>query len=252
MQTLISSIITSIRKQRPLILNLTNSVSQEFIANGLLSLGATPLMSDAIDEAEDLVKLASGVVINTGTLNPNFLDLCKNACHHANQYNKVLTLDPVGCGASQLRLHANRQLLQTYRWHCIKGNASEIMALIDESQHSHGVDTNHETGAALTHARLLAKQYHTIITISGELDYIVDANQQTKNQHGAAVMAQVSASGCLLTAIITAFITCHDNVFEATGAAVAYYTLCGENAAKKSTLPGSFKMHFIDELAKFN
>ena len=45
----------------------------DFVANGLLSLGASPIMTHAEQEISDLLKLANSVVINLGTLDDDFI-----------------------------------------------------------------------------------------------------------------------------------------------------------------------------------
>jgi hydroxyethylthiazole kinase-like sugar kinase family protein len=40
----IIEISTKIKTQNPLVLNITNDVTMDFIANGLLSIGASPIM----------------------------------------------------------------------------------------------------------------------------------------------------------------------------------------------------------------
>jgi hydroxyethylthiazole kinase len=67
-------ITESIHKQKPLILNLTNYVTQDFIANSLLAIGAAPIMSESIDELPELTKIANSININIGTLNQDFIN----------------------------------------------------------------------------------------------------------------------------------------------------------------------------------
>ncbi|CCQ98404.1 hypothetical protein CULT_870008 [[Clostridium] ultunense Esp] len=43
----VGELLEKIRKERPLIHNLTNTVVTNFTANGLLALGASPVMADA-------------------------------------------------------------------------------------------------------------------------------------------------------------------------------------------------------------
>ena len=61
--------LKELRQKRPLVHNITNYVAAQFVANGLLALGASPLMSDAIDEMQDLAKISDALAINIGTLN---------------------------------------------------------------------------------------------------------------------------------------------------------------------------------------
>lgn len=60
----------------------------DFVANGLLSIGASPVMSTAEHELDDLIRLAQTVVINIGTLHDDFIHLCHKACFLANQLSK--------------------------------------------------------------------------------------------------------------------------------------------------------------------
>ncbi|MEE6069267.1 hydroxyethylthiazole kinase, partial [Avibacterium paragallinarum] len=62
------NLIAKIRKQNPLIHNITNIVVANYVANGLLALGASPIMADAEEEMADLAKFSSVLVINIGTL----------------------------------------------------------------------------------------------------------------------------------------------------------------------------------------
>ncbi|MCG8684067.1 MAG: hydroxyethylthiazole kinase, partial [Desulfobacterales bacterium] len=62
--------IWTIRQQSPLVHNITNYVVMNNTANALLALGASPVMAHAVEEVEDMVKIASALVINIGTLSP--------------------------------------------------------------------------------------------------------------------------------------------------------------------------------------
>ncbi|RQN32892.1 hydroxyethylthiazole kinase, partial [Paraburkholderia tropica] len=48
-----------LRSENPLVICYTNDVVKNFTANGLLSLGASPAMSEAPEEAEDFTRMAS-------------------------------------------------------------------------------------------------------------------------------------------------------------------------------------------------
>ena len=61
-------LLTKIRREQPLIHCITNIVVANFQANGLLALGASPVMADAIEEAADIAAVSSATVLNIGTL----------------------------------------------------------------------------------------------------------------------------------------------------------------------------------------
>ena len=122
----INNLLTRIKQEKPIILNLTNNVTMDFVANGLLSLGASPMISTAEQETEELVTLAHAVVINLGTLNSRFIQLCRHACLLANQLNRPIILDPVGAGASNIAQKPVAVVTGFFN-SVIRGNASEIM-----------------------------------------------------------------------------------------------------------------------------
>lgn len=240
--------IPRIKETKPLILNITNQVTMDFIANGLLSLGASPVMSQAEQEMEDLVQLANVVVINPGTLDDKFIALCKHVCRIANQLKKPIVLDPVGAGASHYRTQANLDLINHYDIAIIRGNASEIMSLSGASATTKGVDNTAQSSAAIESAQTLSARHDVTVVVSGEIDRIVDGNNFQQLKYGSPMMPLITGTGCLLSAVVGAFHAVEKNRFNASVLAAAFYGICGEKAAKKSQGPASFKIHFLDEL----
>lgn len=249
MRQIIDTSLQRMKTERPLVLNITNLVTMDFIANGLLSLGASPIMTQSVNEVEDLVAIARGVVINIGTLNDEFIALSDKTCRVANALNKPLVFDPVGAGASRYRTRACLDLLEKYRFACIRGNASEIMALCSNQTNSKGVDSTLDTADVIASAQQFSLNYHCVVVMSGETDVIIDGENISLVKRGSPLMPMITGSGCLLSAVVSAFQCINNDDFEAASAAVMFYGVCGELAAKKAQGPGSFKPLFIDALA---
>lgn len=244
----ISTLQRCISNTRPLILNITNAVTTDFIANGLLSLGASPIMSHALCEIEELVHLATAVVINIGTLDDDFVRLAEETARIANLLNKPVILDPVGAGATHYRTSISQQLLSAREIAIIRGNASEIMALAGQIADTRGVDSTMSTELAIEAAQMLARRYDVVVAMSGAIDVIVDATRMKHVRRGSALMPLITGTGCLLSAVVAAFHAVHQDAFEAAVAASFFYAVSGERAALKTNLPGSFKVHFLDAL----
>ena len=66
-----STILSNVRKNVPLIHNITNYVTVNDVANILLACGGSPIMSDDLDEVEEITSICGGLNINIGTLNKN-------------------------------------------------------------------------------------------------------------------------------------------------------------------------------------
>src|ERR1035437_157546 len=92
-----------IRKKSPLVHNITNYVVMNNTANALLAIGASPVMSHSVDEVEEMVALASSLVINIGTLSKEWIEAMLLAGKAANKKGIPVILDPVGAGATSYR-----------------------------------------------------------------------------------------------------------------------------------------------------
>jgi len=72
-----------IRSQSPVVHNITNYVVMNNTANALLAIGASPVMAHAQEEVEEMVDIASALVINIGTLSEHWISSMFKAAHHA-------------------------------------------------------------------------------------------------------------------------------------------------------------------------
>ncbi|MGL4859388.1 MAG: hydroxyethylthiazole kinase [Enterobacteriaceae bacterium] len=242
----ITDAITLMKHRRPLVVNLTNQVTMDFMANALLATGATPIMTVCAQELDELVQLAHSINLNIGTLDSEFIQRINSAAQLARQYGKPVILDPVGAGASQIRTQTARELLPLVD--IVRGNASEIMALANISHSTQGVESVNSTDEAKQAALTLACQHNITVVISGAVDFITDGQRQEEVHLGSALMPLVTGMGCTLTAVVAAFRALFSDSMTASLLATRYFTLCGMLAEQKSTLPGSFRTHFIDAL----
>jgi hydroxyethylthiazole kinase len=103
--------IQAIKKSSPLVHNITNYVVMESTANGLLAIGDSPVMAHAVDEVEDMIKIANSLVLNIGTLSPSWIQAMVLSLNAANSKGIPVILDPVGIGATPYRTKATHFLL---------------------------------------------------------------------------------------------------------------------------------------------
>jgi len=238
--------LDKIKKSKPVVLNLTNYVTQDFMANVLLAIGAAPIMSESIEEIPELITLASGININLGTLQQSFIQRIDTAVAIAKIENKPIVLDPVGSGATELRTQVSQKLLQ--KSNIIRGNASEIMSLHILEHKTLGVESLNRSEDAKDIAITLSNKYGVTIVVSGANDLIIAPHKIATLFFGSPLMQSVTGMGCSLNAVITAFASINPNYFQASKLATAYFNLCAEIAAHKSQVPGSFKVAFMDAL----
>lgn len=246
------NIIHEIRNKKPLIHHMTNYVTVNDCANITLAIGAAPVMADAIEEAEDMVSIASAFVINIGTLNATKIKSMVAAGKKANELHVPVIFDPVGCGATPYRLEMARMLMRDVHMAVIRGNISEIMALIGESVHMKGVDAGEEkVNDEEDILKKAAKEWKTILAVTGEVDKITDGRRMTYIKNGCKEMARITGTGCMCTSLVASFVgAMKECPYDATVEAVMTMGLAGELAWKENGNKGlgHFHMGILDEI----
>lgn len=248
----IISSLEKVRSTSPLVHNITNYVVMNNTANALLSIGASPVMAHAVEEMENMVEIASSLVINIGTLSKKWIEAMLKAGKKASEKGIPVVFDPVGAGATKYRTDVAETIIKTCNPTIIRGNASEIMALSNTGIKPKGVDSTMSADSALDSAKLIAKETFSIVVISGERDYITNGIEVIAIQNGSTLMSKVTGMGCTATAIIGAFVGVETNRLMATVAAMAVMGITGEIAAEISEGPGSMQLNFLDTLYKLS
>lgn len=242
----------AVRKESPLVLNITNYVAMNISANALLAIGASPIMSFCVEEIEELVNLCSALVVNIGCLDRVQIEAMHRAAGAASAAGKPWLLDPVGAGASRLRTGTGLSLAGDHAPSVIRGNASEIMALAGMDIKSRGVDSSCGSDRAVEAAQILAERYGTVVSVSGPVDYVTDGTVVESVSNGSPLMPHVTAMGCTASALTAAFLAVDGDGLTASVNAMLMMGLAGESAASHSRGTGTFAAAFIDELSNFD
>ena len=242
------SALTAIREKAPVIHNITNYVVMNSTANALLALGASPVMAHAEEEMEEMVGIASALVINIGTLSPVWVRAMFRAAEAARRRRIPIVLDPVGAGATSYRTRTARELIRAFPPEIIRGNASEIMALLDADAKTKGVDSTASSDAAVEIGRKLHTQCGAAVCISGETDYTIGRAGVIRSKNGHIMMTRVTGLGCTATALCGAFAAVTSDPAVAAAEAMAVMGIAGEIGVARSSGPGSLQLHFLDAL----
>lgn len=240
--------LNKMRKDRPLILNITNIVVTNITANVLLALGASPAMSVSEDEVEELVSFSGALVLNMGTPDNEQIKAMQRAGARARELGIPVVLDPVGAGASRIRTVTPIDFLENGLVNILRGNASEIMALAGSADKPRGVDSLHGSEQAMDAAVSLSRQFGCVVCVSGEQDIIVSDSQTAKVLNGNPMMTLVTGMGCSSTCLVAAFASVNKDFFQAAAMGMAVMGVCGEEAAKSAPGPGSLETAFLDLL----
>lgn len=256
---MIGNILEGLRKTVPLVHCITNYVTVNDCANALLAIGASPIMADDIDDVRDITAICNALDINIGTLNERTVKSMLEAGKIANKLGHPCLLDPVGAGASRLRTETAKKLIEEIKFTVIRGNISEIKALALGSSTARGVDasiadtvTDESIDSALEFLRSFSEKTGAVIVVTGAIDLVVSSDKAYAVRNGCPEMSKVCGTGCMLSAIMCAFMEAAKSTpTEAALAAVCAMGLCGERAFSrlgKHEGNSTFKTKIIDEL----
>jgi hydroxyethylthiazole kinase len=240
----------ALRARRPLVQAITNTVSTNFVANVLLSAGASPAMVDNPEEAGLFAGIADAVLINLGTPTTAQVESMRLAAAAAQKAGKPWVLDPIAAGGLPWRGAVAAELL-AFRPAVIRGNASEIIGLAGLGGGSRGVDSSADPAAAVPAAiDLLA--HATAVSASGPVDHVVGGvdgrTVLIKIAGGSALLPRVTATGCSLGALVAAYAAVARDPLAGLVAAHVHFSAAAELAEEKAKHPGSFAAAFIDAL----
>ena len=226
---MIKECLENVRKNVPLVHNITNYVTVNDVANVILACGGSPIMSDDEGDVEDITSICGGLNINIGTLNKNTIPSMYLAGKKANELGHVLLLDPVGAGASKLRTDTAVGLMNS----CL--NLVLIIAAYGSGS-TKGVDadvadavTEDTLDNAVTFVKKLSAETGSIIAVTGAIDLVADGEKCYVIRNGRPEMGKITGTGCQLSGMMTAYVVANqDNKLEAAAAAVMVMGLAGE------------------------
>lgn len=244
----VSDMMQKVRVTCPLVHHITNYVTVNDCANMCICAGGSPVMSDAAEDVPDMVKLASSLVLNIGTLNPRTVESMLIAGKKANELGIPIILDPVGVGATQYRTDTAWNLIDSLKIDVIKGNHGEISVLAGLGGRVRGVDSEsggNEIGEA---ARILAEKTGAIVAATGEVDYVSDGETITELSNGSPAMGSVSGTGCMLSSVVGAYVGACGVSVDSVVAAISVLNIASEVAVNEGKVygPGSFKTKLFD------
>jgi hydroxyethylthiazole kinase len=260
------SFVELVRKERPLIHHITNNVTMNFLANGVLAAGGSPMMVHDAREVEDAVAVADALVINIGTLDEAGAESMKLALRKAMHCGVPVVLDPVGVGLSSFRQETVKELLSEYSKLkgvspqtilTICGNAAEMKFLAGLGWEGKGADGDLDSteGDSRELAAAAAKQTGCIIAMTGEKDVVTDGEKVIVLSHGDPMLSLVTGTGCFATSMIALYQANHKgepevnlSFIDRTALSLLMLTKAAEAAAETSKGPGSFQSNLLDEL----
>lgn len=243
-------LIDRVREQSPLVHNMTNVVVTNFVANGLLALGASPVMAYAKEEVADMVKIANALVLNIGTLREPEVEAMLLAGKAANEKEIPVILDPVGAGATPYRTHTVKKILSEVNVNILRGNAGEVANVIGEVWETRGVDSGTGHGNEAELAKMAAQNLKMTVVVTGKDDMVSNGDESMMISNGHQLLTKVTGTGCLFSSVVGAFAGVESNYLLAAAGASAFYGVAAERAITISGAQqvGTFQTEFLNQI----
>ncbi len=241
--------LARLREQRPLVHQITNYVVMNETANATLALGALPVMAHAPEEVAEMAALAGAVVLNIGTLSSRWIDAMLLAGRSANEHGVPVVLDPVGVGATQYRTETARRILDEVDVAVLRGNAGEVATLAGIAAEMRGVESIGAGADPAELARIAARSLGVVASVTGPVDHVSDGEQIVAIANGHPLLASVTGTGCMSSAVTGCFLAVEGSPLDAAVAALVAFGVAGEDAAQDAKGPGSFHVNLYDALA---
>ncbi len=245
----IARLLDEVKAKKPLVHQITNYVTVNDCANIVLALGGSPVMADDEEEVEEMVAIASALVINIGTLNSRTIRSMFQAGKKANELGIPVILDPVGVGATTLRTETAARLLDELKLAVLRGNMSEIKTLAGLSAQTRGVDAADTGAGGEAVAAELARKLGCVVAVTGATDIITDGARIGFIDNGHPILAKVTGTGCMATALVGCCAGASDDYYLAACAGIMAMGLAGEKAQaglgpEEGT--GTFRVRLLD------
>jgi hydroxyethylthiazole kinase len=194
-----------------------------------------------------MASAAGALVLNIGTLSAPWVEAMLLAGKAANEANAPVVLDPVGAGATNFRTETAKRILAEVDVAILRGNAAEVAALGGLEAEIRGVEAIATAGGGADIARTAASRLGVVAAVTGPIDHVSDGTQTRAVANGDPLLATITGSGCISTALTGCFAAVGKRL-DAAAFALAALGVAAEDAASEASGPGTFHARLYDAL----
>lgn len=248
------SIKNTLKDLSPLIHCITNPISINDCANAVLAVGAKPIMAEHPEEVCEITEISSALCLNLGNITDARIKSIMLSGKKSAEIGIRSVIDIVGAGCSSLRLNFAKEIIKKCSPCVIKGNISELKALLGVDTSPLGIDagrddmvTEENRPYIFSLLSNLSENTGSVIVASGKTDIIAYKNELYTAENGCEKMSLITGTGCMLNVLIGSMLSAA-NPIDACLFAVSYFGVCGELADNPDIGTGSFRTALTDNL----
>ena len=173
----------AVRERSSLIHCITNPISINQCANAILAVGGRPIMAEHPREVSEITATAGALMLNLGNITDVRMAAMRLSARTAAEHGTPILLDAVGVACSRLRRDYACCLMEAVTPAVIKGNYSEINALLAgtadaeiKAKYADVIDQLPAMKELYGHRARLRKERGCMDIESGEVKLILDEN----------------------------------------------------------------------------
>lgn len=170
-------------------------------------------MAEHPEEVADISKNSNCLLINLGNITDTRLKSFDIAAKSANDNKVPIIIDIVGVCCSKLRMDFALHFIEKFSPEIIKGNISEIKAIIGLEHNSNSVDASSKDKIDLLYSTSLikkissySKEHKATLVATGETDIIISKDNLYTLHNGCESLAKITGTGCMSTALIACYL----------------------------------------------
>lgn len=203
----------AVQRTAPLVHSITNYVTVNDCANALLAIGARPVMSHDPREAAEITRGSQALELNLGAT--EYIDAMFLSGQAAREKGIPRVIDPVGISGSTFRRETLYCMIAELQPTAIRGNYSEIHALLANAGTGTGVDAVIDAAHPALSGDALARgmqgylrtlSFPMILVASGREDIVASRDALCFVKNGSPHMSRVTGTGCMATEVLAAFL----------------------------------------------
>ncbi len=164
----------------------------------------------------------------------------------ANARGVPVVLDPVGAGATAFRTDAAKRILDQVEVTVVRGNAGEVATLVGVAAEVAG--SSRRSGRGRRSSPGGGRALGVVASVTGAVDHVSDGERSVAISNGDSMMATITGTGCMSSAITGCFLAVAPSPFQAAVQALVAFGVAGEDAARGAKGPGSFHVNLYDAL----
>lgn len=250
------------KKKHPLIHCISNSISANDLAQGILCYNGYPIFSSSTEESPDITSKCNSLLINLDDLNSGKIDAIEKSIRVARRKGIPVVLDIMGVDLSFFRKEIALRFINRYNINVVKGKLEEFKVLIQSDDKLKNKDFTYskvkENIEVRVSLRSFSKRFNTIVVVQCEEYYLTDGfsefylegeRERFKNIFG------IESILCGLISVGVASASNNEQIFRAVLVAIMTIAVSEKIAVQKNLKPEKniwLKEYLLDEIENIN